>query len=246
MHKILQEIITQTAANLKKSKTSSKAFTSALKNSKQGSMAIIAEIKLSSPTEGNLGESKDIKNIARKYQLAGADCISIVTEKHFFHGDLKFIGEIKQTISLPILQKDFVIDPYQVYQAKNLGADAILLIAGILSEKDLITLVNLTKEIGIESVVEINSQEDLEKVLKTQTEIIAVNARDLTTFKVNVGKACRLLKIVPKKFIKLGFSGVQGKAEIEKYKNAGANGVLIGASLMKSDNVRLFMEGIRT
>lgn len=245
MHKILKEIINKTKEDIKKIKQPSKLFTKALENPQNGSVAIIAEIKLASPIAKNLDKSKGVKKRAREYETAGADCISVVTEKHFFNGDPKYIAEIKRIISLPILQKDFVIDPYQVYQAKQIGADAILLIARILSEESLTSLVNLAKELGLEPVVEINSQHDLNKALKTQTEIIAVNARDLDTFAVDVDKVCQLLKKIPKKFIKLGFSGVKGKTEMEKYKNTGANGVLIGTSLMKTKNISRFLKGVR-
>lgn len=244
MHKILKEIITKTQEDIRKIKQPSKVFMNALKNPNKGSVAIIAEIKLASPTAKNLGKSKDVKNRAKEYETAGADCISVVTEKHFFNGDLKYIAEIKRIVSLPILQKDFVIDPYQVYQAKQIGADAILLIARILSDRSLITLVNLAHELGLEPVVEINSQHDLNKALKTRAEIIAVNARDLDTLTVDVDRACELLKSIPDKFIKLGFSGIHSRAEVEKYKHAGANGVLIGTSLMKAGNILKFLEGI--
>lgn len=245
MDKILKEIINKTKEDIIKIKQPSKVFIKALKNPRQGSVAIIAEIKLASPTAKNLGKSKEVKDRARKYELAGADCISVVTEKHFFNGNPKYIAEIKDVVKLPILQKDFIIDSYQVYETKQLGADAILLIARILSDKSLMTLVNLAQELGLEPVVEINSQHDLNKALKTQTEIITVNARNLDTFVMDVNKACQLLKKIPKKFIKLGFSGVEGKTEIEKYKNAGADGVLIGTSLMRSKDISEFIERIR-
>lgn len=245
MHKILKEIVTKTQEDIREFKQSSSAFSKTIISPKQGSIAIIAEIKLSSPTMKNLGKSSEIKERAKKYELGGADCISVVGEKHFFNGDPKYIKFVKQAVSLPVLYKDFIIDPYQIFQAKQMGADAILLIARILSGKDLMILVNLANEIGLEPVVEINNEDDFKKSKLTKTNIIAVNARDLDSFEVNVDKACRLLKKIPKKFIKLGFSGVKSKAEMEKYKDAGADGILIGTSLMEADNVRLFIEGIR-
>ncbi|MBI2597260.1 indole-3-glycerol-phosphate synthase [Candidatus Daviesbacteria bacterium] len=244
MHKILKEILTKTQADIRKFKQSVNTFSKALTNPKSGSTAIIAEIKLASPTAKNLGQPAKVKDKAKEYELAGADCISVVVEKHFFHGDPKFIKEIKQTVSLPVLCKDFIIDSYQVYQVKQLGADAILLVARIVSEKQLVTLVNLAKEIGIESVVEINSQGDFEKTLKTNTQIIAVNARNLDTFEVNIDKACQLLKIIPNTFIKLGFSGIITREDVLKYQKAGVNGVLIGTSLMKTKNIDEYLKGI--
>lgn len=220
-------------------------FIQALTNPKKGPLAIIAEIKLASPTHKHLGNEDEIINRAKQYEQAGADAISVITEKNIFKGDPSFIAEIKQAVSLPILQKDFIFDSHQVYESKRVGADALLLIAKILSKKDLISLVNLVKKIGLEPVVEVNNEDDLKKAIVTQTDIIAVNARNLDTFEVNVNKACELLKKVPAKFIKLGFSGVKGKREVKKYQAAKVNGILIGTSLMKAPNILQFMERIR-
>ncbi len=245
MHKKLQEILTKKREALKKRKKSSKAFIRALKNPKKGSIAIIAEIKLASPTEKFLGKPDDIQRRAREYELAKVDCISIVTEKHFFAGDPKYVKEIKDVVSLPVLQKDFILDPDQVYEAKNGYADAVLLIAKILSKEGLIKLVNLAIEIGIEPVVEINSEDDLKKAQASKTRIIAVNARDLDTFEISIHKACELLRIVPTSYIKLGFSGISQKSDVEKYKRNGAKAVLIGTSLMKTENIKEFIDRIR-
>lgn len=223
----------------------SRPFTKAIKNPKNGSIAIIAEVKLASLSENDLGTSEDIQTRVRKYEQTGVDAISVVTEKHFFKGDAEFVGQIKSTVSLPVLQKDFILDPYQLYEAKIAGADAILLIARILSEEKLISLVNEAKQIGVEPVVEVQSIEDIKKAQVTETEIIAVNARDLDTFEVNVDKACEFLREIPSSYIRLGFSGVSERTDAEKYKNAGANGILIGTSLMKAENIPQFLERIR-
>lgn len=258
MHNRLEDIIVKTREDLIKRKQQlsldglrdligkqlSRSFTRAIKNPKNGSIAIIAEVKLASSTEEKLGEARDIQTRVREYELAGVDCISVVTEKHFFNGDPVFVEKIKQSVSLPVLQKDFVIDPYQVYESKQAEADAILLIARILSEEELISLVKEAKQIGIAPIVEIQSIEDLKKAKITEAEIIAVNARDLDTFKVSVDKACELLSRVSNFYIRLGFSGVLEKADVEKYKNAGANGILIGTSLMKAKNISQFLKRI--
>ena len=216
-------------------------FMQAIQFPKKGSVAIIAEVKLASPSESNLGTADDISTRVKMYEQAGADCISVVTEKHFFRGDSEFVRLIKNTISLPVLQKDFILDPYQLHESKKAGDDAILLIARIVSKDDLISLVKTAQTIGLEVVVEANSKDGLEKALSTETKIVAVNARDLDTFNVDVDRACKLLKLIPDTFIKLGFSGVIDKTQVEKYKNAGADGVLIGTSLMKTDNIKNFL-----
>lgn len=212
-------------------------FYQAMLHPKFGKVAIIAEIKLASPSEGVLGTADDIIIRARQYEQAGADAISIVTEKYLFHGETEFVGRIKKAISLPVLQKDFVTDEYQISESKFAGADAILLIARLVDLDKLKNFTALAQELGMEAVVEINSQADLVKAVKTSAKIIAVNARDLDTFEVNVDRACKLLKKVPDKFIKLGFSGIHSRAEVEKYKQAGAKAVLVGTALMKTNNI---------
>lgn len=211
----------------------------------QKTLAIIAEIKLASPTHKHLGNEDEIVNRARQYEQAGANAISVITEKNIFKGDVRFIAEIKQVVSLPILQKDFIFDSHQVYESKKARADALLLITKILSKKDLISLVDLVKKIGLEPVVEINNEDDLKKAIVTQTDIIAVNARDLDTFEVNVDRACELLKKVPAQFIKLGFSGIHSRAEVIKYQQAGVRAVLVGTALMKAVNIKQFIPSLR-
>lgn len=204
-------------------------------------MVIIAEIKLASPTVPYFGSEKDIIKRAVNYEAGGANAISVITEKHFFKGNINFISKIKNEINLPILQKDFVIDPYQIYEAKIIGADALLLIAKILDKKTLIKFVALCQEIGLEPIVEINDEKDLEKAIVSSTKIIAVNARSLKTFVVDVDKACQLMKRIPNRLIKLGFSGIKSSEEVKKYQQAGAKGVLIGTALMKAKNVKSFI-----
>ncbi|MBI2074846.1 MAG: hypothetical protein HYT83_03365 [Candidatus Levybacteria bacterium] len=207
-------------------------------------VAIIGEIKFASPSEGFLGSPEDFIKRIKEYEKAGMDAVSIVTEKHFFKGDSSFVTKAKQISKLPILQKDFVVDEYQIYQAKKAGADAVLLIARIVSKKELVLFVKLAKGIGVEPVVEVHNNNDLAKALATKTKIIAVNARDLSTFKIDVDKACLLLKRIPDVYIRLGFSGIHSRIEVEKYKKAGANGVLIGTSLMKTKSVKEFLLGV--
>jgi indole-3-glycerol phosphate synthase len=205
---------------------------------------LITELKFASPTNPQIGKQEELLERAKLYENSGADAISIITEKHFFKGDLSFISKVKETISLPILQKDFIIDPQQIYEAKEIGSDALLLIARIISGLELKNFVSLCLLLGIEPVVEINSEEDLEKALTTEAKIIAVNARDLETFEIDISKACKLIKKIPDTLIKLGFSGVTGVKEILLYKEADAVGVLVGTSLMKTKNIYSFINGL--
>jgi len=259
MHNILLQIIKKTEERLLKKKTEvstadmqkkaesveeTKSFKNHILQSQQ--IAIIAEIKLASPTNPSLGSEDDILRRARAYQEAGADALSVVIEKDFFKGDIAFIPRLTKEITLPILEKDFIIDAHQIYEAKIVGASAILLIARLVDAALLQQFVEIAKKIGLDPVVEINNQEDLEKAAGTQTSLIAINARDLTTFEVNVDSACKLIQRVPDRFIRLGFSGVNSQVEVKKYKDAGARGVLVGTSLMKAPDIAVFIKSLRS
>lgn len=207
-------------------------------------ISLIAEIKFASPTHPNLGSHQDLLSRAKQYEKAGAEALSLITEKHYFKGDGRFISRVKEQVLLPVLQKDFVIDAYQLYEAKLFGSDAILLIARLVDEEKLNEFVDLCFSLGIEPVVEINNNDDLQKANKTKAKIIAVNARDLETLNVDMSKAYLLLNTISDNFIKLGFSGIHSAKDVLNYKNAGANGVLIGTSLMQTENVDEFIKSL--
>lgn len=206
--------------------------------------AIIAEVKFASPQGGIMGLEKDLLGRVKQYESAGVDVISIITEPHFFKGNIDFIGKVKEAVKLPVLQKDFVIDEYQIYEASREGADALLLISRLVDEKTLEQFVESCLAEGTEPVVEIYSEEDLGKAIATETRFIAVNSRDLDTFEVNVERACRFMKKIPEKFVRLGFSGIQSEDEVRKYREAGARGVLVGTALMRTRNVGEFLQGL--
>lgn len=207
--------------------------------------SLIAEIKISSPSAGALGLEEDLRNRAMHYEKAGANAISLVVEKKFFHGNLDFIKQAKKVSSLPILAKDFIVDEYQIYQAKLYQADALLLIAMLLEKKQLAKFIALCFELGIEPVVEINNADDLEKVKDLFFHCLAINARDLDTFEVSVEKACDLLNQIPQSFVKLGFSGILSAKEVKQYKDAGAKGVLVGTALMRTNNPGLVIQELK-
>lgn len=225
---------------LEKSKSEGSRFVEAFKE-----FGIIAEIKFKSPSAGILADKSKVSEFANKYKLGGARAISIITEKYFFDGDISFITEVKKITGLPVLQKDFVVDKYQILESKKSGADAVLLIAKIVTQEELMRFVELCFEVGIEPVVEINDEEDLKKALKTRTRIIAVNARNLDTFKINLSKACKLIEKIPNEYLKLGFSGVNSRDEVLKYRSCGAKGVLIGTQLMRAEDKKRFLEDLK-
>ncbi len=210
-----------------------------------GEIAIIAEIKLTSPSGGVLGLDREIEERVKSYQRGGAAAISVVVDEHFFGGGLSLIKRIKAVTSLPVLAKDFIIDEYQVFEALVGGADAILLIARILSRQKLKKLVALATSLGLLPVVEVNEEEELASALGSCARVIAVNARDLTSFKIDLDKALTIGQKIPKECIFLGFSGVNSRQEVKAYQSAGARAVLVGTSLMKSDSPKNLIKELK-
>lgn len=260
MHNILLDIVKKKQKDLSEQKKtflpddlqrkaaemiSASNFMNAFLHLNDDEMAIIAEIKLASPTSLFLGSESAISQRAIAYEQAGSDVISVITERHYFKGSTTFIPKLKTKITIPILQKDFVIDTYQIYEAKTLGSDAILLIARLVEEDLLKIFVNLCLDLGVEPVVEVHDDDDLKKALTTKTMCIAVNARDLSTFGVSISQACAILEKIPEGYIKLGFSGVQSFSDVREYRKAGAKGVLVGTSLMKSNDIKDFLSSLR-
>lgn len=243
MHNKLVEIIEKRKLAITEKKKRNTLFKDKMLLTQE--IALIAEVKFASPSHPHLGSHDDLLTRVAAYEAAGANAISLITEPEFFKGDITFIKQVKKKVLLPVLQKDFVVDAYQIYEAKMHQSDAILLIARLVDITTLKQFVSLAQELGIEPVVEINSEEDLKKAMQTTAEIIAVNARDLDTFVIDITAACALLKKIPQKFIKLGFSGITSSEEVAQYKNAGANAVLVGTSLMQAKDTKQFIRGLR-
>jgi indole-3-glycerol phosphate synthase len=196
--------------------------------------SIIAEIKMASPSAGNFLDILSVKDRAKLYKKAGADAISVVTDKKYFGGDLDFIKQVKAVVDLPLLQKDFIIDKVQIEESAYVGADALLLIARILDKKTLQRFVKLCKDYGIEPVVEVYDVYDINKAIESGTKIIAVNARDLDSFQINIDRSIKLIKQIAAGYTILGFSGIFSKQDMVKYRAVGVNAVLVGTVLMQS------------
>lgn len=214
------------------------SFISSLRNGyTERGIGVITEIKRASPSAGSFQDKLSIQERSNSYQQAGANAISIVTEKQFFKGTLDMISSAKTITNLPILQKDFIIHDYQIHESATLRVDALLLIVRILTGEKINHFVELCTSFGIEPVVEVYSQEELDIALQTKAQCIAVNARDLETLEISVDKACLIAEKIPKDRISLGFSGIETAEDVNKYKSAGCKGVLIGSTLMRSGNV---------
>ena len=201
-----------------------------------GRINLIAEIKFASPSAGCIRPKTDPILIGRIYEEAGAAAISLLTDKRFFQGDLNHLPRLKKAIALPILRKDFIIDELQVREASMYGADAILLIARILSQAQLAELISACRELGLDPLTEVHDQDDLEKAIDSKAEIIGINNRDLDSFAVDVNTTFELAPLVPHDRVVVSESGLAKKADIRALKDTRVQAVLVGSALMRSDD----------
>lgn len=201
-------------------------------------MSFISEIKKASPSKGDIVSDDQFNyiEIAKDYEKAGASAISILTEPYFFKGNNDYIREVSKTVSLPLLRKDFVVDEYMIYEAKVIGASAVLLICSILDEETLKNYIKLADSLGLSALVEAHDGDEVKMALNAGARIIGVNNRNLKNFVVDFNNAINLRKIVPKDIIFVSESGVKTKEDIDLLKSHDVDAVLIGESLMKSDN----------
>ncbi|MBU1912350.1 MAG: indole-3-glycerol phosphate synthase TrpC [Candidatus Omnitrophica bacterium] len=199
---------------------------------------LIAEIKKKSPSFGrNFFRKLDITGIANIYKSEGAKAMSVLTDKKFFSGSILHINEVKRAIDLPVLRKDFIIDEYQVYESRYFGADAILLIARILSVDQIKSFMHLAKKINMDVIVEIHNDNDLEKALLSNPDIIGINNRDLDTLEISIENTLRLAPKIPQNIIKISESGISSSEDIKKIRNIEINAVLIGAAFLESGDI---------
>jgi indole-3-glycerol phosphate synthase len=197
---------------------------------------IIAEIKRRSPSRGVLRQDFNPANIARSYTTNGAAAISVLTEEDFFAGSLDDLRKVRQVTDRPLLQKDFIFDEYQVYQAAFAEADAILLIASILSDAQLNDLLQAAYTLGLDALVEIHRREELERVMKHHVQLLGVNNRDLHTFETRLENSIELAGDLPKSMILVSESGIRTRKDIERLHDAGFHAFLIGEEFMRADD----------
>lgn len=202
----------------------------------RGGMAIIAEIKRASPSAGWIRKEIDIPSRAAQYEAAGASAISVLTERNFFGGELRHLRMAKENSSLPILQKDFILDPYQVYEGRFWGADAILLIASRLEKSELEEFVRCLRDLSLTPFVEIHGEEDLEKIAGLGLPILGINNRDLKSLQVDLGVTLRLIPKVPRQIKVVSESGIRSGEEVRALRDAGVKGILVGEVLMRASD----------
>lgn len=198
-------------------------------------VAVIAEFKRKSPSMGTLNGSADPAEFARGYEAAGAAAISVLTDGPFFGGSLDDIARVREAASLPVLRKDFVVDPVQLVEARAAGADAVLLITRVLEEGLLSELLRAAGDLGLAALVEVHREPELERAVRAGAEIIGVNARDLNSFAVDLNLSEELLRKVPSGVLAIAESGIRGRADVIRMAAAGADAVLVGGWLMRHE-----------
>lgn len=233
----LQEIIKTKNEELSKLTQKKRSLKSALKKSK---LTLIAEIKKASPSKGLISKNFDPEKQLQAYSQGGADAISILTDEKYFNGSTEILRQLRGKTSLPILRKEFIIHPLQIYESLFLGADIVLLIAAILTKQQIISFLDISNQLGLEALVEVHDHDDLEKIIDTKTEILGINNRNLDNFTVDITNTEKIINELEKMNIRNNFyivseSGVKDKSDVDYLESLGVNGVLIGEALMKSN-----------
>ena len=205
---------------------------------KKPGVSLIAECKKASPSKGLMVPDYDAVKLATTYQAAGASGISVLTDSRHFQGSLEDLRNVKESVKIPVLRKDFIFDPYQVYEARVAGADAILLIAAVLSQTEMASLLKLVHKLGMNALIEVHSEAELEKVLLLNPRIVGVNNRNLQTFEVDFENTARLRGLIPDDVVTVGESGLKTEDDVKRMADIGVDAILVGETLVKSKNVR--------
>ena len=250
MHSILKKIVDHKLEEIEASKSKTpladiakaasdgrpvRDFVAALQTPNE--ISLIAEVKKASPSKGVIREDFDPVSIARAYESAGASCVSVLTDENFFQGHRDFLVQVGQAIKLPTLRKDFIIDPWQVYDARAAGADAVLLIAECLDAERLLDLHSLINELGMTALVELYDRENIEKVMACEPSLVGVNNRDLNTFEVNLDHSIEIRRSLPQELTFVSESGISSPAEVSQLLQANVDAILVGESLMRADDI---------
>ncbi|MDP6544475.1 MAG: indole-3-glycerol phosphate synthase TrpC [Phycisphaerae bacterium] len=225
-----------------------KDFFKAVAGPPRGPVNLIAEIKKASPSAGVIRGDFDPPTIARQYALAGADALSVLTDGQYFQGSLDFLVEARAVVDIPLLRKDFIIDPLQIYEARCAGADAVLLIAAALGARELGDLLGLANAYGMACLVEVHNAEELSKVetivVSAPGNLLGVNNRDLTTFKVDLDTTVRLADRIGGDIPVVSESGIKTRQDVETLAHAGVRAILVGETLMRSEDIAAGVESL--
>lgn len=216
----------------------SRGFEAALRRAAAaGRTAIIAEVKKGSPSRGVIRADFDPLEIARIYETHGATCLSVLTDERFFLGKLEYLTRIRVAVSLPLLRKDFILDPYQIFEARCTGADAILLIAALLDPPQLADFSALARELSLDVLLEVHDEREMEAALGTDCTLIGVNNRNLRTFETDLATTGRIARLLPPDRFLVAESGIATRGDVESLSAVGAGAFLVGESLMREHDI---------
>ena len=209
-----------------------------------GEPAVIAEVKKASPSKGLIRKDFDPAAIARSYEAAGAACLSVLTDVDFFQGSNRYLAEAREACALPVLRKDFIVDPYQVYEARVIGADCILLIVAGLEDGPLVEMTNLAHDLGMDVLVEVHDIDELERALQADCDLVGINNRNLRDFSVSLDTTIELRDAVPPDRLLVTESGIASRADVARLRGAGVNAFLIGESFMRERDPGAALKGM--
>lgn len=213
-----------------------RGFASALRHPTQ--VRLLAEVKRRSPSAGEIRPGADPAEVARAYEAAGAAACSVLTDRQFFGGDLNALRAVRAAVSLPLIRKDFVVDPVQLWEARGAGADAVLLIVRILDDARIADLLALARELGMDALVETHDHAEMERALRLGAELVGVNNRDLDTFRTDLELSLRMAPEVPADVAYVAESGIRTSEDVDRLGAAGVDAILVGESLMRQPDLR--------
>ena len=208
-------------------------------------MSFICEVKKASPSKGIIAEHFPYVEIGKEYETAGADALAVLTEPYYFNGSDEYLSAIRKEVSIPIIRKDFTVDEYMIYQAKVIGADAVLLICSLLSPMQLSEYGGIAKELGLSALVEAHDGKEIDMALSAGAKIVGVNNRNLKDFTVDINNSVRLRELVPENILFVSESGMKNRADIARLEENGTDAVLIGETFMRSDNKAAVLRELR-
>lgn len=209
-----------------------------------GGISYICEVKKASPSKGIIAEDFPYVEIAKDYEKAGASAISVLTEPRWFKGENRYLQEISQNVKIPLLRKDFTVCEYQIYEAKVIGASAVLLICALLDTDTIRKWIRLCDSLGLSALVEAHTEEEVKSALAAGARIVGVNNRNLKDFTVDLTTCTRLRRLVPKEILFVGESGIKTAEDVQELRDAGVNGLLIGETLMRNPDKKQALESL--
>ncbi|HTY11156.1 MAG TPA: indole-3-glycerol phosphate synthase TrpC [Bacteroidota bacterium] len=213
-----------------------RGFMDAIRSREVDELACIAEIKKASPSKGVIAKNFRPEKIAREYQVGGAKALSVLTDEKYFLGSDSYVGAVKQHVVLPVLRKDFIVDEYQVYESRVIGADAILLIVAALKESELVKFMSIARDLDLECLVECHTKNEIDRAVQCGALMIGINNRDLQTFEVNVETSLMLKRFIPNSTVAVSESGIRNPHHLDQLRQAGFDAILVGEHLMSQQN----------